>query len=329
MQKPLGSCKRDMCSTIVEEGKESKLEAEDVPMPTSKQLRIHFIHCAVPMVGFGFMDNMVMLTAGDLIDNTIGVKFGLATLTAAAFGQICSDVSGIAFGGIVEDLTTRLGLPVPNLLPKQRRLPKVKFTGNLGMICGVVIGCILGMVSLLFLDTGAAERAKHEKEVETIFNLVLDHGHKVIHCDRASLFIFDKEENVLWSKIATGAEEEKIVVPIDTGLIGLCFRTGKPLIVNKPYAHPEFHKDVDQKLGYKTRTVLCYPIYAEEPDNIDEINEKNQKPHFQNNKAEPEVLGVVQMLNKENDKVFCVDDLKITEMLAYHVSMFLKNKKMY
>lgn len=29
-----------------------------------------------------------MLTAGDLIDNTLGVQFGLATLTAAAGGQV-------------------------------------------------------------------------------------------------------------------------------------------------------------------------------------------------------------------------------------------------
>ena len=34
------------------------------------------------------MDNFVMLSAGDLIDNTLGVKFGLATLTAAACGQV-------------------------------------------------------------------------------------------------------------------------------------------------------------------------------------------------------------------------------------------------
>lgn len=36
----------------------------------------------------GIMDNFVMLSAGDLIDNTLGVKFGLATLTAAACGQV-------------------------------------------------------------------------------------------------------------------------------------------------------------------------------------------------------------------------------------------------
>lgn len=38
------------------------------------------------------MDNFVMLSAGDLIDNTLGVKFGLATLTAAACGQVVRNV---------------------------------------------------------------------------------------------------------------------------------------------------------------------------------------------------------------------------------------------
>ena len=46
------------------------------------------------------------LQAGDYIDNTIGVALGLATLTSAAMGQIVSDVSGVAFGGVVEALAT-------------------------------------------------------------------------------------------------------------------------------------------------------------------------------------------------------------------------------
>ena len=79
-------------------------------MPSAEQLRIIFVHSAVPMIGFGFMDNMVMIQAGDMIDNTIGVRFGLATLAAAACGQIFSDVSGVAFGGVVEDACARAGL---------------------------------------------------------------------------------------------------------------------------------------------------------------------------------------------------------------------------
>jgi hypothetical protein len=36
---------------------------------------------------------------GELIDSTIGVTFGLSTLTAAGFGQIFSDTSGVCLRG--------------------------------------------------------------------------------------------------------------------------------------------------------------------------------------------------------------------------------------
>ena len=62
------------------------------PKPTKKQLRELFVISAVPMIGFGFMDNFIMIQAGGYIDSTLGVKFGLATMTAAAMGQIVSDV---------------------------------------------------------------------------------------------------------------------------------------------------------------------------------------------------------------------------------------------
>lgn len=62
------------------------------PKPTKKQLRELFVISAVPMIGFGFMDNFIMIQAGGYIDSTLGVKFGLATMTAAAMGQVVSDV---------------------------------------------------------------------------------------------------------------------------------------------------------------------------------------------------------------------------------------------
>lgn len=74
------------------------------------------------------MDNLVMIQAGDLIDNTLGVKLGLATLTAAAAGQIVSDVSGVCFGGTVEAAAAKLGLPAPALTPEQYNHRSVKVT---------------------------------------------------------------------------------------------------------------------------------------------------------------------------------------------------------
>ena len=42
------------------------------------QCRICFIHNAVPFIGFGFLDNAVMIIAGDYIDSTLGVAFHIS-----------------------------------------------------------------------------------------------------------------------------------------------------------------------------------------------------------------------------------------------------------
>lgn len=51
-----------------------------------RQIQTIMLSSALPMVGFGFMDNFVMIQAGSYIDSTLGVQFGLTTMTAAAMG---------------------------------------------------------------------------------------------------------------------------------------------------------------------------------------------------------------------------------------------------
>lgn len=53
--------------------------------------------------------------AGEYIDLTVGVAFGISTMAAAALGNTISDLFGLGLGGVIEDLATRLGLPPSNL----------------------------------------------------------------------------------------------------------------------------------------------------------------------------------------------------------------------
>lgn len=132
--------------------------AEAVPPVTRAQLRQLMFTSAVPMVGFGMMDNFVMIQAGELIDLTLGVTFGLSTLTAAACGQVFSDVAGVTFGGTVDALAAKLGLPVVDISARQRASRPAKIASTFGAAVGVVIGCFIGMTSLLFMDLDRAER---------------------------------------------------------------------------------------------------------------------------------------------------------------------------
>lgn len=90
----------------------------------SKDYLLFALSSAIPMIGFGFMDNTIMIQAGELIDMSfgssgivhtvsiaplfLGVRFGLSTLTAAAVGQLFSDASGVCFGSTVDNLVCRL-----------------------------------------------------------------------------------------------------------------------------------------------------------------------------------------------------------------------------
>ena len=107
---------------------------------------------------------------GDIIDNSLGVTFGLSTLTAAGIGQIFSDVSGVCFGGTVEALVSRMGLKTANLTTEQAHMKVSKLYATLGAALGVTIGCLLGMTTLLFRDTDATEERKHD----AVFNKMIE-----------------------------------------------------------------------------------------------------------------------------------------------------------
>ena len=117
--------------------------------PTKAQLRRFAVSSAVPFVAFGFMDNLVMIQAGDAIDSYFGVWFGLSTLTAAGFGQVFSDFSGVMFGGAIERVADKLGLKPHGMTHAQRRSRGVVQIGLASKGAGVILGCLLGMSSLL------------------------------------------------------------------------------------------------------------------------------------------------------------------------------------
>lgn len=127
--------------------------------PSTRQLRAHFVASAVPMVAFGFMDNTVMIYAGNAIDCTLGVTFGLSTLSAAACGQICSDVAGVS-AGFIDAAAARLGLPTAGFTELQRASAAAGRAGLSGQLVGVVLGCSLGMLNLLLIDTDRARELK-------------------------------------------------------------------------------------------------------------------------------------------------------------------------
>jgi Transmembrane protein 65 len=156
-------------------------EKDAVVEPTYEQLKMVALAQAIPFVGFGIMDNSILIIAGDAIDTSLGVMLGISTMCAAAIGNIISDVAGIMLGTVVEDFVARwANLPSPNLSNAQRNLRSVRFANQFGCGTGIVIGCIIGMFPLLYIDSHKIERMKREKHIENIFRDVVTEAKTLI-----------------------------------------------------------------------------------------------------------------------------------------------------
>ncbi|RLU15362.1 hypothetical protein DMN91_012356 [Ooceraea biroi] len=79
---------------------------------------------AIPFVGFGFLDNFIMIVAGDQIEMMLNRRFPISTMAAAALGNTVSDVIGIGSVHYVEMFAQK------------------------GRVIGVTIGCIIGMTPI-------------------------------------------------------------------------------------------------------------------------------------------------------------------------------------
>jgi hypothetical protein len=144
----------------------------DVPEPADRELRALALRRAAPFVGFGMMDNSVLILSGEAIDINLGAALGISTMCAAAVGNIGADLCGLAFGTAfatrLEGATSgRLALPpMPRLTREQRDLRSVRVAGQIGRAGGLTLGCVIGMFPLLFFPRGKGGEDAHEEDEE-------------------------------------------------------------------------------------------------------------------------------------------------------------------
>ncbi|CAJ1429562.1 unnamed protein product [Effrenium voratum] len=140
-------------------------EPREAPMPTMRQLELYFMHNFIPFIGFGFCDNFIMILAGDYIDARLGVTLGLSTMAAAAWGNTFSDVIGLWISGFIETFVGKTGLPSHKLTSGQMELLQVRVVKNTSMIAGILVGCIMGMLPLVYPEEYRVWPSRHDLEV--------------------------------------------------------------------------------------------------------------------------------------------------------------------
>lgn len=145
-----------------------------------------------------------------------------------------------------------------------------------------------------------------ETNIDELIRVIAEETKEAIQADRCTVFLYDKNNNELWSKVALGMENSEIRFPADKGLAGHCVKTGETINIKDAYNDSRFNPEVDNKTGYKTKTILCMPI-------------KN----LQN-----EIVGAFQVLNKI-DGYFTDEDEDLLVAIGSSAGIALENAQLF
>ena len=154
------------------------------------------------------------------------------------------------------------------------------------------------------LEVGSA--ISGEIELDSLLQLIMEKTSHLLHADRSTVFLIDRERKELWSKIAQGLQDQEIRFPMHLGIAGSVATRGEIINIPDAYQDVRFNPEVDKKTGYRTKSILTIPM-------------KNKLG---------EIIGVFQCLNKK-EGVFTKEDERLIEALASQTAIAIENAQLY
>jgi serine phosphatase RsbU (regulator of sigma subunit) len=145
-----------------------------------------------------------------------------------------------------------------------------------------------------------------EVDLDALLSAIVENASAVIEADRTSIFVYDPIREILWSRVAQGLETSTIQLPLGTGIAGEVARTRSLVNLADVYDDPRFNPAVDQRTGYRTRSMICVPVMGRSGD----------------------LLGVIQSVNKTTAARFDERDESLMRAIASHVGVAFERARL-
>jgi len=141
-----------------------------------------------------------------------------------------------------------------------------------------------------------------EKDLDRLLLIMADLGRDLILADRCTLWLFDKANLQLWTKVAHGVDP--LIIPAGTGFAGYALMNNETLLIEDAYTDERFNPAVDLQTGYHTKSVLVIPIQDQNG----------------------EVMGTYQAINKlTSDGIFTLKDMHLLKLAASYSGKALES----
>jgi phosphoserine phosphatase RsbU/P len=147
-------------------------------------------------------------------------------------------------------------------------------------------------------------------ELGEVLERIMTTSKEIMQADACSLLLVDEATDELVFQVAHGSVGDQLKqgfrLPRGKGIAGHVYETGEPLLIGDAYQDPRFHRDFDQKTGYRTRSILCVPL-----------------------KIKDRIIGVSQVINRLDGTAFSPEDCEILTMLNMHAAVAIENARMH
>ncbi|MBW1802182.1 MAG: sigma 54-interacting transcriptional regulator, partial [Deltaproteobacteria bacterium] len=146
-------------------------------------------------------------------------------------------------------------------------------------------------------------------DLDELLEHIIDTATRMMRAKASSLLLLDKKARKLYFKVATGDKGEEVrkyALNLGQGIAGYVAEKGEPLIIPDVRKDPRWDKTISESTGFETRSIACVPM-----------------------KADGEVIGVVEIIDKEDGSPIQQDDMKILNAFAGLASMAISNARKF
>jgi signal transduction histidine kinase/putative methionine-R-sulfoxide reductase with GAF domain len=143
--------------------------------------------------------------------------------------------------------------------------------------------------------------------VDALLPRIMEKVTAIIKADRSTFFVVDRPNNALWSKVVQGGIPEEIRLGIGEGVAGWVAQSGQTVNLADAHADPRFNRTWDEQSGYRTRSLLCVPVY-----------DRNMS-----------VIAVIQCLNKHGRRGFDDEDEELLRCVSRQCGVALESAFLY
>lgn len=146
-------------------------------------------------------------------------------------------------------------------------------------------------------------------DLGAVLHRIVESATRLTEGEASSLLLVNAENNKLYFEVALGSKGDQVTqfsLEMGEGIAGWVAKNNRSLIVNDADSDPRHYRDIAEKVGYPTNSILAVPM-----------------------RVKDRCIGVIEILNKTKQRPFSDDDLQWLEIFANQAAIAVQNARTF